>query len=289
MTRTREQPRLRITRERSKTAPLPNLERDTLAETQSLSVDDSEGHGHALSEGRLEVELASDKEALLRSSTLNNAMALSTSPTTTLPVPAVTTISTKVSHGQDWVDLGSRANPIPAAAAAVSPRWWNEASSIQQQLHHSRLPRRINTREQQKANKREAAPSSNLPTSGMNNTNVTNAVTVAAVDDVDGQRAGAMNIPDTKIVNGEDGSRNRTFSAGMQTPEAQLALSEVVEEEVQKVDDERSASASSVTTKWTPSSSTIHSTSPLPTSPSSIDNKMSKGGYIQPHHSHLPR
>src|SRR6266545_2069015 len=62
MTRTREQPRLRITRERSKTAPLPNLERDTLAETQSLSVDDSEGHGHALSEGRLEVELASDKE-----------------------------------------------------------------------------------------------------------------------------------------------------------------------------------------------------------------------------------
>jgi len=252
-------------------------------------VDDSEGPGYALSEGCLEVELASDKEALLRSSTLNNAMALSTSPTTTLPVPAVTTISTKVSHGQDWVDLGSRANPIPAAAAAVSPRWWNEASSIQQQLHHSRLPRRINTREQQKANKREAAPSSNLPTSGMNNTNVTNAVTVAAVDDVDGQRAGAMNIPDTKIVNGEDGSRNRTFSAGMQTPEAQLALSEVVEEEVQKVDDERSASASSVTTKWTPSSSTIHSTSPLPTSPSSIDNKMSKGGYIQPHHSHLPR
>src|SRR6266545_4815377 len=137
----REQTRPRITRERSKTAPLPNLERDTLAETQSLSdVDDSEGPGYALSEGRLEVELASDKEALLRSSTLNNAMALSTSPTTTLPVPAVTTISTKVSHGQDWVDLGSRANPIPAAAAAVSPRWWNEASSIQQQLHHSRLP-----------------------------------------------------------------------------------------------------------------------------------------------------
>ena len=71
--RAREQTKTRIPRERSKTAPLPSLERDTLAETRSLSDIDE----LAMPEGRLEVELASDREALLRSSTV---MVLSTSP-----------------------------------------------------------------------------------------------------------------------------------------------------------------------------------------------------------------